>query len=305
MTTILLKALMFVLIICLGYFLKRNGFFRADDYRVISKIVLNITLPAAVISGFADFAMDISLLVVVALGLACNIIMVLLGFLGGASSGERAQAFYMLNLSGYNIGCFTMPFVQSFLGPFGVVTACMFDSGNSIMCTGGTYAAAANVVGSRDEGVGFTLVKKLFSSIPFDVYLLMLILSILDIHFPSTINSFFAIIAGANSFLAMLMIGMMVEFDLEWQYLRQAAVTLTVRYVISALFAAIFYFVLPLSLEIRQVLVLVVFAPISALVPVFTEKCQGNAALSSLTNSVSIFISMIIITVLLLVMNIQ
>ena len=30
----------------------------------------------------------------------------------------------MINFSGYNIGCFTLPFIQSFIGPAGVVATC-------------------------------------------------------------------------------------------------------------------------------------------------------------------------------------
>ena len=63
MGEVLVKAAAFVFIIFLGYALKRIGFFTATDYRLISKIVLNITLPAAVITAFANFDMDASLLI--------------------------------------------------------------------------------------------------------------------------------------------------------------------------------------------------------------------------------------------------
>ena len=35
---------------------------------------------------------------------------------------------------------------KAFLGPFAVVATCMFDVGNSIMCTGGTYALTSGLV---------------------------------------------------------------------------------------------------------------------------------------------------------------
>jgi malate permease and related proteins len=188
--------------------------------------VLNITLPAAVITGFANFDMNMSLMFVVLLGFLCNVIMVSLGLLAGTKNACNTKAFYMLNFSGYNIGCFVLPFVQNFLGPLGVVTTCMFDSGNSIMCTGGTYAATASVAKVDEKNNIGGLVEKLFSSVPFDIYLLMLLFSLLEIHFPTVILNFCSLIAGANSFLAMLMIGMMFEIDLEPKYLKQVAVIL-------------------------------------------------------------------------------
>ncbi|MBP2627063.1 MAG: transporter [Firmicutes bacterium] len=303
MTQVLLKAMAFVCIIILGYMLKRIGLFMPNDYKIISKIVMNLTLPAAVITGFANFQMDISLIYVVLLGFLCNVVMVSLGFWAGANNDDT-KAFYMLNFSGYNIGCFTLPFVQNFLGPFGVVATCMFDSGNSIMCTGGTYAAAASVVGVGEKGHGIRLIKTLFSSVPFTTYMVVLLLSLLGIHLPAAVSNLASVIAGANSFLAMLMIGMMIKIDLEPRYLKQAAFILSIRYLLAAIFAVIFYFYTPFTLEVRQVLALVIFAPISALVPVFTEKFKGNTALASFTNSISIVLSITIMTILLVVMKV-
>ena len=42
MEQVLTKALAFVAVIALGYFLKKRGFFKPHDYELIAKIVLNI-----------------------------------------------------------------------------------------------------------------------------------------------------------------------------------------------------------------------------------------------------------------------
>lgn len=141
MTIILLKAFALVLIGFLGYILKTIGFFAPNDYKLISKIVLNITLPAALITSFADFTMNLSLLFVILLGLVCNLIPMLWGLLLSTKRDSGTKAFYMLNISGLNIGAFTLPFVQSFL------SLCHsgyqhVNTGNSIMTTGGTYLTA-------------------------------------------------------------------------------------------------------------------------------------------------------------------
>ena len=79
MGQVLLKASAYVFVIALGYALKKLHFFGPNDYKLIMKIVLNITTPAAVITNFASFDFDVSLLYVTLLGLLCN-----LGFVGGA-----------------------------------------------------------------------------------------------------------------------------------------------------------------------------------------------------------------------------
>ncbi len=42
-----MKAGSFIAIIILGYVLRRRGFFKEEDFYVLSRIVLKITLPAA------------------------------------------------------------------------------------------------------------------------------------------------------------------------------------------------------------------------------------------------------------------
>ena len=53
--------------------------------------------------------------------------------------------FQILNLSGYSIGSFTMPFTSSFFGPAGVVVTSLFDTGNAVIALGGSYSIGAMV----------------------------------------------------------------------------------------------------------------------------------------------------------------
>lgn len=304
MLGVLLKAMGLICIIVLGYVLKKIGFFKPRDYVLVSKIVLNITLPAAVITSFSGFAFDAALTWIIFLGLAGNLIMSGLGYFAARKRDKETRAFFMINFAGYNIGCFTLPFVQSFLGAYGVVVTCMFDAGNSVMCTGGTYALAkAAAGGTQKRGIGGFL-KTLLSSVPFDVYMIMLVLALLNIRLPDFVLSVSSTIGMANAFAAMLMIGMMFEIKLEKEYLKDAAIALLWRFGMATVFAFLIDMFLPFSLEARQVLVILVFGPVASMAPVFTEKCKGNVALSSMINSFSIVISTVIITCLLVAMNV-
>ena len=147
MLVVLSKALAFVLIILIGYICKRRGVFSPTDYQVVSKIVLNITLPCAVINSFAHFEMDYSLIAAVFLGLFGNLMMLFVSLMLTRGDTPATKIFYIFSLAGYNVGCFTLPFAQAFLTPFAVVGLCMFDVGNSIMCTGMTYALTSACIG--------------------------------------------------------------------------------------------------------------------------------------------------------------
>lgn len=304
MTTVLLKALAYLFIILLGYVLKKTGFFQPADYRVVSNIVMNITLPAAVITSFASLTIDPALLFMVLIGLACNILMLVVGFVLSRRRSDATRALYMINFPGYNIGAFTMPFVQNFVGSIGVAVTSLIDVGNAVMVAGGTFAVVSSIL---KKGGGMTLrglLKILRNSMPFLTYLLMLALALLRLRIPAPITALTGPIGSANAFMAMLMVGLMFEVRADPSFLKKASIILVCRYAGAAVLAWLFYNLTPFPLAIRQVLVLVVFSPPSALAPMFTERSQGDGALASLVNSLSIAISLVIMTVLIAALGI-
>ena len=301
MLEILTRAGSFIAIIVLGYFLKRIGVFKEEDFGVLSKICIRITLPAAIITSFAGKTIDPKLLSLLFLGIGCGAVYILAGWLLNLRRGREQQAFEMLNLAGYNIGCFTMPFAQSFLGPVGVITTSLFDSGNAFICLGGAFGVAASV----KDGKGFDfkrILKALCRSVPFVTYLLMVGMNLLRIDVPGIVVECAGIIGGANSFMAMFMIGVGFKLAGDRKQLGAIVRVVGVRYGIGAVLALIFYFLLPFDLEVRQTLVILAFSPIGSAVPPFTAELGGDVGLSSAINSISIVASICIYVVLLGVM---
>ena len=304
MIEVLTKATVFIAIIVMGYLLKRKGFFKASDFRIISKIVLNITLPCAVISNFNNLKIDMSLLFLIFIGIICNLVTVGAGYLVALKKSDDEKAFNMINFSGYNIGCFAMPYVQNFLGPTGVVATCLFDAGNSLLCTGGTYSIASAVAKTDGKTTLSSFIKKVFSSIPLNTYIIMLIVSYFNFQIPKPIIMFTDTVGAGNGFLAMLMVGVGLELNLKRSQIGKIVQALSIRYGISIIMAFIFFIFLPFSLEVRQVLAIIVFAPVSAVSIAFTEKCNGDVGLASAINSSSIIFSIIVMTSMLLIMNV-
>lgn len=305
MLVVLSKAIAFVLIILIGYICKRRGVFAPTDYQLISKIVLNITLPCAVISSFAHFQLDLSLLAAVALGLSGNCVMLFVALMLTRRETLAAKIFYIFSLAGYNIGCFTLPFAQAFLTPFAVVALCMFDVGNSIMCTGMTYALTASCIGyadgHKDRFSMKSIAEKLLHSAPFVVYISMLILSLVGVQFPKSVYTFTDIVGAANPFLSMLMIGMMFEIKLDKQAMGYVKELFSVRYLISLACAGAFIYFAPFKQEVNYVIALAFMAPCTIIGPIFVEKLGGNVQLASLFNSMTIITSVILFTCFFLV----
>lgn len=300
MLDILTRAGCFVAIIVMGYVLRKINFFGEEAFKVLSKIVLKITLPAAIVTSFAGKDIDPSMFALALIGLGGGVIYMMMGYLLNVRAGKERQAFEILNTSGYNIGNFTLPFVQSFLGPVGVITTSLFDMGNACVCLGGAYSIASIVKGNGKFALK-TILKSLTKSVAFDCYIVLAIMSFANIPIPSAVVSFAEIIGNANAFAAMLMIGVGFKLSGEKSQIGMIIRILVVRYGIALAIALGCYFVLPLPLEIRQALVLLAFSPIASAAPAFTEELKGDVGLSSAVNSISIVCSIIFIVLILLI----
>lgn len=295
-----MRAGCFIGIIILGYTLRRIDVFKDGDFRVLSTIVVKITLPAAIVSSFNGKEINPAMLVIALIGLGGGILYITLAWLMNQKAGKEAQAFAMLNSSGYNIGNFTLPFVQSFLGPMGVITTSLFDTGNACICLGGSYSVASMV----KDGERFSvkrIVNKLVHSVPFLCYVVMIVTNLCHIPMPGVVFEFADIIAGANAFMAMLMIGVGFRLSGDRSQIGAIVKILLVRYSVAAVIGLSCFFLLPFELEVRQALLILAFSPIASANPAFTAEMNGDVGLSSAVNSISIIISIVIIVGILMV----
>ena len=300
MFDILIKAGCYIAIILLGMALRAIGFFKEEDFPVLSKLVVKVTLPAAIISSAAGREVDPAMLYLALLGFGGGVIYMIIGFLLNRQN-KASQAFGLLNLPGYNIGTFALPFTQSFLGATGMLTTSIFDVGNAFVCLGGAFGVASVI----KAGNGFDwkrIAKALGRSAPFLAYVITMSMNLVRIPIPGFIASCAHIIAGGNAFLAMLMIGVGFKLDLQKEKLGLMARMLLARYSVATVLALAYYFLLPFDLEVRQTLVILAFAPIGSAVPGFTSELGGDVGLSCSINSMAIVISIVIIVTLLVVM---
>jgi predicted permease len=298
---ILIRAGCFVAIILGGIVLRKKNFLPKESFAVLSKIVINITLPAAIISGNAGKPIDPAMLLVVLVALLAGVGYMLIAALVSRKKSREEQAFRVVNLPGYNIGNFAMPFTQNFLGPLGIVTTSLFDIGNAVVCLGGAYGAASAI----KDGKGFDLkriVMAPFKSIPFLTYLIMAVLNLLALTPPGPIVELAGIVGSANPFLGMLMVGVGFRLSADREKLRTAAELLALRYGFATILAVITYFALPFDLEVRQAMVLLYFSPIGSAIPAFTGRLGGDVGLSSAINSISVVCSIALMVLLQIIM---
>lgn len=299
MTDILLRAACFVAIIVLGAVLRRTGFFKAEDFHLLSRIVIRITLPAAIITNFSGRELDYSLLILILIGFLCGIVQMLTGYLMNRRRDRASRAFAVLNSSGVNIGNFVLPFAQGFLGPAGVMTVSLFDVGNAMICLGGAYSAAGMIVEKQNRFSLMPTLRKLGKSVPLITYIVMALLSAFRISLPGPVVSLAGIIGNANAFLAMLMLG--VGFQMNGRRIPEVLRILLPRYLVSITMGAACSLLLPVPEIYRPALIIPFLGPVATAAPAYTAELKGDYELASAVNSFSILISIVLITAALLI----
>ena len=301
MLDILVRARCFVAIIILGHILRRTGFFGPETFGVLSKIVMKITLPAAILASAAGKPIDAGMLTIALIGLAGGIVYIGIGALVACRGTRQQKAYFIQNLPGYNVGTFALPFTQSFLGPVGVLTSSIFDLGNAFICFGGAFSVARAVKEGGKADFRRVLTAPL-TSLPFLTYAVMAVLNLNHLTPPKVIVSFAEILGSANAFLAMLMIGVGLNLKIDRSKLGIMAKVLLLRFGVAAVLAFGCYSLLPFALGIRQTLVILLLSPFTSTVPVYTAELGEDVGLASAINSASIVTSICIIVALLTVM---
>ncbi len=304
MQTVIIKLLSMFFPLTLGYVLKAIGFFGPTDYKILAKITINVTLPCAVIASFGSQRLDMSLLGVAVVAFILNILNSLYAVLTSRPlRDKKLRCLDIMCVTGFNMGNFLIPFAQQFMGNTGVAVAALFDAGNSPMCTGGHYIVASSVC--RTDGEKLTVrdvLRRLFTSVPLVVYILMILCVLLRIPIPAPVTQICQLTGSANAFVSMFMMGMMFEIRFNRAYLKEASFVLVRKYLFALAAAVVFYTLTPFDLSVRKVLVLCAFAPIPSLSAIFTERFKGDVGLCSFITSCSFIISSLIIAVLVAVL---
>lgn len=297
----IIKAAILVSFIFCGYTLKQLRIFGRSTFNTISTIVFNITLPSVIVVNLNGIHFDTRYLLISLLAIIFNLVMVAMGYAAGRTKDEKA--FYMLNMNGYNIGNFALPFVSYFFDSAAVLIVCIFDAGNSLMCLGGAYGLARCVRGEKGESIVMILAKTIFSSIPVLSYITMITLSLAGFSLPQVVIDWAKIPASANTFLSMLMIGVALGLSLKKEYLHLIYTDVGLRLLASVVIAAFVYFALDYPMAIKKVIMVLVFAPVAGMACYYTAKMKLKIEVAACISSFYILLSIVVMSAMIIALQ--
>ena len=238
---------MIILLIALGYFLKRINYLKATDSQVLSTLVLNVTLPSLVIVNLnsADLNMSFSILpiMMIVYGIVAKIIVI--WFFRKYSNQMRGSVGMMTG--SMNIGLFAYPLVNAIWPEKGMVYFGMADIGGAMIMFGLTYFVGSYFSEGGDQFNFKFLGKKLIQSVPLVTYIVMFTLNMSNIHIWKPAIDFFSILSKANMPLSMILLGVMLSFSIDREYLPVTIKYLCLHYGLAIVAGTLVHFFLPVS----------------------------------------------------------
>lgn len=298
---VLSESLNFIIVILVGFFLKRIGILEKRDGDILSKIIVYVTLPCALLGGASEMRISGLTVKLIALAVLLNVIVMQIGKFAARKREPVTRAAYMINSSGYNVGCFALPFVESFFPGAGVSYLCMFDTGNAIMGLGGIYSIARSEArGEKKLNLG-NLIRTILKSVPFDTYLVIFICSLMQIKLPLFVLNAAGLMGKGNAFLTMLMTGVLLEIHIPKEEIHDVVRVMGIRVFVNLFLGILLYGFFPAPLLARKVVLLTLVCPPASVAVVFSKMCGYDRDMPAVVSSVHILLSMIEMTVILAV----
>jgi malate permease and related proteins len=280
-----------MLIILLGYILKRINILKESDGDTFSRIIFNITLPSLVINTFSAITVDFSLGLLPVINIIyCTLIAFFSLFIFRNRSRKTKGMLSMVSI-GFNIGLFVYPLVEALWGEAGIKYFGMFDMGNGLSVFGISYIIAS-YYSSDEVNIDYKQITyKLLHSIPLLTYIVTLAVNLSGLHFPSVFLDVTKTLSRANMPLSLLLLGLYLDFTFDKSHWKNILQLLSIRYAIGLGVGILLYFIIPFEPLFRSTLLLGFILPIGTVVIAFAVQFDYDkkfaGTLTNLTNIIS------------------
>ncbi len=291
----LINSLVLLAMIALGYLLKRRGVIGSQHRKLFLSLILNITMPCAIIAGF-DMRLNIGeLLTPFFIGCGACLLLNVLAIVTTRGQPGQSRALTLLMSCGFLIAVFTIPFVQANM-PYAFMAMAAFDVAQSLFNMGFNYVTSQALARGRDSAERLSpgaLLRNVLRSAPLMTYLGLLALRALGLSLPGFVLNFTGKVGGANVFLGMLFIGLVLDLRLERSMLRQLGHILSIRYGVALGVSLLCFFVLRIDPTYAKVITLGLLTPVSNASMAYSEELGCDSKLYGAVSSLSFVIGII------------
>lgn len=208
----------------LGLLLQRVKGFPSNTYKVLNKIVIYVCLPAITLYHIPKIKWSNELLFPIGAGWITFILaFVFFHFLGKKLKWSNKLIGCLILTAGLSNSSFLgYPIIEALFGKKGLETAVLVDQPGTfvVVSTLGVFVAAFYSKGSPDM---LSIIRKILLFPPFIMFVFACLMNVYDCDFDSNIQSILLKVGSFVTPLALLSVGLQLNFDRKsqhWKFLR-------------------------------------------------------------------------------------
>ncbi|MHA1272582.1 MAG: AEC family transporter [Promethearchaeota archaeon] len=295
-------------IILIGYIIKKLNIVSEEEGKGIAKIILNITLPALILSVIPKIEFSFEYFYLTLICLIYSGFILLFGFIIFRNLPYEIKGVLLMTIIGFNIGLFAYPLINGIYGTEGIQYIALFDFGNAFIIFVVIYIIAAKHSPKQinsEYNTDFKYIgKRLLTSVPLLSYIIAIFLNFLNISFPTFISDLLSTLSNANTALTLLLLGIYLNFKFkksEWKLILKV---LAIRYGLGLITGIILFLLLPFNLLFRTILLISLTLPIGMAVVPFAVEYEHDEKLTGIIVNLTIIISFFLMWIIVVVINV-
>jgi malate permease and related proteins len=293
------ESLPVISLVMVGFLLKMIGVIKQEDGPLLSRLILTITLPAVIFLSVSQA--DVEPLSLGLLALCSFLISIVLRILSGnfvkwLKVEKSIAGVVILGSMVMNVGTFLFPIIQTVFGQEGASRLAAFDIGNSFMASGyGFYLASCY---GNKSSCGYSNSLKKVATLPILWALVLgLAINLLGINLPDFLIKMLTPIGKANTPLAMIALGLFINFKFpKW---RLVGLTVFLRMGIGFLLGQVIVLLFNLQGPDRVIVSMGSAVPIGMVPMVFAASEGLDTEFAAACISLSIIIGVVVTPLLL------
>ena len=298
MTDVNIVFLISLTIIAIGYFLKSTKVLTEENGETIARIIFNLTLPAVILKVTSTITFEITLILLPIITILFALFMVLIGLVVFKKYPKNMKGLLIMSIIGFNVANFSFPLIEGVWGESGLQLIAMVDAGNAvsifIICftMGRIYSPKSE---NNENKINFKIMmSSLLKSVPLISYIVAIIINISGILIPFFLSELIDMVSRANSPLALLLLGVFLNFKFQKDQWMMIGKSLLIRYMIGLGCGLLLFFLLPaifFSELFRIIIIISLILPVGLAVIPFSVELEYNKKLMTIIVNLSILIS--------------
>lgn len=310
MTNVNAVFLLSLIVIIIGYLIKKINIIKEEDGDIIAKLIFNLTLPAVILKVTSTIQFESSLILLPLINILYGFLMATIGLILSKNHLKNHKGIILMTLVGFNVAHFSFPLIDGIWGDEGMQYIALIDAGNAftifVLCyiLSSIFSPKEQLVENNNNVR--KIFTRLFKSVPLISYLIALIINFSGITLPIFISDFLDIFSRANTLLSLLLLGIFLNFRFEkaeWNIILKVLLT---RYIIGlSLGLSLFFLLLIFNFNqlFRIIATVSLILPIGLAVIPFSVEFEYDKRLVTILVNLSIIISFIILWILILALS--